>query len=201
MSEINEAAEAIRAEVGDENAPVGSKLWAKWKLSVTRDVRYRVGEDAKCLRRHLGSLKDNEAHKPLGFESFGDMCLRLLHLSPAQVEAVFNAGPGLSVAMVLANHGGDRKSEKAKAKADQPSERSLKKYGETREYLTARLIRDGHHDIAARVDAGEISARAGAIRAGIIRKLSSLEKAQAAFTKLSNSDRAIFISWVNGGKP
>jgi len=96
----------------------------------------------------------------------------------------------------LAGHGGDRRSEEAKA--DQDSIGILKiRGGNNREYLKARLVRDGFHDIVARVEAEEISARAGAIEAGIITVKTPLERAQAAFTKLSRADREAFTKWFS----
>jgi len=61
------------------------------------------------------------------------------------------AAPGISIAVALAKHGGDRRSAavKAEGKNDQGSDRTLKR-GENREYLTARLDRD-RPDIAAQV--------------------------------------------------
>lgn len=91
------------------------------------------------------------------------------------------APPDATVGAVLGRHGGDRKSEKAKDQVDivksiaPPSGKG----GNSAEYLTARLERD-YPEIAAEVRAKTISPRAGALRAGIIRELSPLEKAQAA---------------------
>ena len=88
----------------------------------------------------------------------------------------------------LGGHGGDRRSEEAKA--DQGDIVTLKERGNSAEYLKARLIRDGFHDIAARVDAGEISARAGAIEAGIIKVKTPLEKVLDLLPKLTAKDKA-----------
>ena len=89
---------------------------------------------------------------------------------------------------VLGGHGGDRRSEEAKA--DQGDIVTLKERGNSAEYIKARLIRDGFHDIAARVDAGEISARAGAIEAGIIKVKTPLEKVLDLLPKLTAKDKA-----------
>ncbi len=92
---------------------------------------------------------------------------------------------------VLGKHCGNQKSEKAKA--DEPCDARFKTY-ETVEYFTARLDRD-HPTIAAQVHAATLSARAGAIRADIICELSPLEKAQAAFRRLTRVDRDAFDLW------
>lgn len=71
--------------------------------------------------------------------------------------------------LVLASHGGDRRSEEArKAREDQPTAGSLK-YGGNPDYLKARLERDAP-EIAAALARGEHrSARSAAIAAGIIK--------------------------------
>jgi len=70
----------------------------------------------------------------------------------------------------------------------------LKRGSTGKDYLTARLDRD-RPDIAAQVHAGGLSARKGAILAGIIRELSPLEKAQSAFRRLVKKDRDAFDLW------
>jgi hypothetical protein len=64
----------------------------------------------------------------------------------------------------LGKQGGDRRSEKARA--DQGSDTTLKQVGRGRAYVLARLDRDGHAALAAKVRAGELSANAAAIEAG-----------------------------------
>jgi hypothetical protein len=191
----NDEAEAkalLTAELGDENAPAGTKSWAIATVAIAHGIRYRVGEEAKVLRRKIGVIEEFKAHLLLGYRTFEELCIRRLSLSPEQVKAIKEAAPGISVAMVLNKHGGDRKSEQAKAV--QPCDARLKTYG-TVEYFTARLDRD-HPEIAALVHLGELSARAGAIRAGIIRELSPLEKAQAAFRRLTKEDQNAFALWL-----
>lgn len=58
----------------------------------------------------------------------------------------------------LAKHGGDRKSEQVK---DQVGNTKL--IGNTHNYITARLKRDGHEELLAKVERKEISAHAAAI--------------------------------------
>ncbi len=94
----------------------------------------------------------------------------------------------------LGGHGGDRRSEEAKAEAkakkDQGADGTLKRGTNSSKHIKARLIRDGFHDIATRVDAGEISARAGAIEAGIIKVKTPLEKVLDLLPKLTAKDKA-----------
>lgn len=194
----SEAASLLASELGDENAPAGTKPWAIATVGVAHDIRYRVGEEAKALRRKIEIIEKFQAHTLLGFQSFDELCIRRLSLSPEQVKAIKDAAPGISIAVALAKHGGDRRSAAVKAeaegKADQGADGTLKRGTNSREYLTARLNRD-HPEIAAQVQAKELSARKGAILAGIIRELSPLEKAQAAFRRLVKEDRDAFDLW------
>ncbi|NBS67336.1 hypothetical protein EBT31_00280 [bacterium] len=194
-----EAKAILASELGDENAPAGTKPWAIATVGIAHDIRYRVGEQAKALRRKIDIIEKFQAHSLLGYQTFEELCIRRLSLSPEQVKAIKDAAPGISIAVALGSHGGDRKSGKAKAEADQVDVIKLidppsGKGGTSREYLTSRLDRD-HPTIAAEVHAGTLSARAGAIRAGIIRELSPLEKAQAAFRRLAKEDRDAFDLW------
>lgn len=61
--------------------------------------------------------------------------------------------------------------------------------GTSREYLAARL-NNGHPAIAARVRAGEISARAGAIEAGIIKVKTHFEKVLDLLPKLTAKEKS-----------
>jgi hypothetical protein len=106
------------------------------------------------------------------------------------VKAIKEAAPGISVAMALGKVGRPKKGEEKKGDHITISRGSTGK-----DYLTARLDRD-HPEIAALVHLGELSARAGAMRAGIIRELSPLEKAQAAFRRLTREDQNAFHSWL-----
>jgi len=74
----------------------------------------------------------------------------------------------------LQNHGGDRRSEKArKAREDQDSDHNLE-IGRGAAYIKARLQRD-HPKMAAALDRGEYpSARAAAIEAGIIKPVPTI---------------------------
>ena len=202
----NDEAEAkalLTAELGDENAPAGTKSWAIATVEVAHGIRYRVGEEAKVLRRKIGVIEEFKAHLLLGYRTFEELCIRRLSLSPEQVKAIKEAAPGISVAMALGKRPGapattprDESGRFSNSDKVRNGERTLGKVGgNSATYLTARLNRD-HPEIAALVHLGELSARAGAIRAGIIRELSPLEKAQAAFRRLTKEDQNAFALWL-----
>jgi hypothetical protein len=74
----------------------------------------------------------------------------------------------LQVVQFLARHGGDRRSERAKA--DQGGQSTLKPAQKnTKAHWLARLRRD-RPDLAEKVIAGELSANAAAIEAGFRKK-------------------------------
>jgi ribosomal protein S9 len=200
---------SVLAGIGNPDAPRGSREWTTYFAFYAKQRAEDASRNVRNLQEVLKKLKDHEAHKAIGLETWDDFCQREIGITADQAEKVLAAPPDATVGAVLGRHGGDRKSETAGAvlgehgkrmDAGQAANSSLKGKtigktgGTTREYLTARLDRD-HPSIAAEVHAGTISARAGAIRAGIIRELSPLEKAQAAFRRLAKEDRDAFDLW------
>ena len=90
-------------------------------------------------------------------------------------------------APVLAEHGGDRKSEEQNQGRD-----STLKGKRDNDYLTARLKRDAP-DIATRLERGEFkSVRAAAIEAGIVHVPTRLERALKAYFSLNKAERESF---------
>ena len=75
-------------------------------------------------------------------------------------------------AQKLGGHGGDRRSEQAKA--DQGDNSTLKRGSTSAAYLTARLRRDGFDDLASAVAAKTISAR-GATILGVVSRATGCE--------------------------
>ena len=199
---------SVVTELGNQHAPIGSRPWALHFILYARERAHDAHINVSYLQEVLKKLKEGQAHKAVGFSSYGELLEREIKITEAQANAVMAAPPDVTVATILAGHGGDRKSDEAKAKADQVDIVKLippsGKGGTSAEYLKARLIRDGHHDIVARIDAGEISARAGAIEAGIIVVKTPLERAQSAIARLSDAELVALVEWMNdylGGAP
>lgn len=65
---------------------------------------------------------------------------------------------------------------------------NISKGGSTRAYILARLDRDGHAELAARVRAGEMSANAAAIAAGYRKASTQLEKQLKGLPKLTPTE-------------
>jgi ElaB/YqjD/DUF883 family membrane-anchored ribosome-binding protein len=86
----------------------------------------------------------------------------------------------------MGTHGGDRRSETAK---DQVDIINLKTQGGTsRAYILARLDRDGHAELAAKVRAGKLSANAAAIEAGFRKHKTPLERWLKLLPKMTRSE-------------
>jgi hypothetical protein len=187
---------SVVTELGNPDAPIGSRPWALHFILYARERAHDAHLNVSYLQKVLKKLKEGQAHKAVGFSSYGELLEREIKITEAQADAVMAAPPDVTVAMVLANHGGDRKSEEAKAKADQGDIVTLKERGNSADYLKARLVRDSHHDIVARVDAGEISARAGAIEAGIITVKTPLERIQSAIERLTDGELVNLVEWL-----
>lgn len=191
---------SVLSGIGNPDAPRGSKDWAIYFAFLAKQETHDVRREIRGLQEILKKLKDHEAHKALGLSSWDDLCRREIGITEEQAEKVLAAAPDVTVALVLGTHGGDRRSPTVKAeaegKADQGDIVTLKERGNSATYLTARLDRD-RPDIAARVHAGEISARKGAIEAGIIRVPTKLEIARRAIEALAPDDRAALQDWLN----
>ena len=138
-------------------------------------------------------FNDLDHHKAFCLDSWDDFCQREIGITADQAEKVLAAPPDATVGAALGKHGTNQHTKKDKGE-DITLSSPLAQQGNSREYLIARLDRD-HPEVAAQVHAGTLSARAGAIRAGIIRELSPLEKAQAAFRRLTKEDRDAFDLW------
>jgi hypothetical protein len=66
---------------------------------------------------------------------------------------------------------------------------TLKSRGHSRAYILARLDRDGHADLAAKVRAGKLSANAAAIEAGFRKQLTPLERIRKLVPALTTGER------------
>lgn len=180
---------SVLSGIGDKDAPVGSKPWATYFSFYAKQRAEDATRNVCSLQKALRELKENDAHKAFCLDSWDDFCQREIGITADQAEKVLAAPPDATVGAVLGKVGRPKKGEEKKGDHITISRGSTGK-----DYLTARLNRD-HPEVAAQVHAGTLSARAGAIRAGIIRELSPLEKAQAAFRRLTREDRDAFDLW------
>ena len=166
---------SVLDDVGDINAPLGSRPWA---VAVAGRIRMAVSK-YESSAKHAGEMikiaKENEVWKPLGLIDFGVLCLDRWGIDQDLAEKLMSAKAGETVRTVmdraegaepLAGHGGDHKSPEVK---DQVRNTNLKSSSQTAEYLTRRIARD-HPTILERMKSGEFpSVRQAALEAGIVK--------------------------------
>ena len=152
---------SVLDEVGDIKAPKGSRAWCIAILGETRNTIGMLHADATTAGRRLRALKDVEAWKALGLISWSVLLMQI-GLSDDEADGLIGAKKGQSVGVILRQHGGDRKTDKVK---DQGNNVTLNQRGNDKSYTLARLRRD-EPELAKRVEAGELSANAAAIKAG-----------------------------------
>jgi hypothetical protein len=178
-------------EVGDRDAPVGSKPWALWVVGQAKLQRDELERDASALRRLIGKMHKHEAWKALGVPSFDMLCSTQLRLSSDEVSAVLKARKGQSLGTVIGTHGGKRE------KGKQVDNVNLKG-GNQVAFLAARLRRD--HPDADFDESVRGSVRQAAIAAGIVKVPSVLEKLRKLWAKASEADRRAFMDEVSHGR-
>jgi len=178
-------------EIGDRDAPVGSRPWALWVVGQAKLQREELERDASALRRLIGKMQRHEAWKALGVPSFDMLCTTQLRLSADEVSAVLKARKGQSLGVVLGRHGGKRK------KGEQVDNIKLKG-GTQSAYLAARLRRD--HPDADFDESVRGSVRQAAIAAGIVKVPSVLDKLRNLWAKATDADRQTFMDEVTCGR-
>ena len=188
-------------EVGDPDAPAGSRSRSLWLVSEARLVRGRIQNSAKDLALVLSRLEEERAWEALNAPSYEALCEREISLDRAQVEAIRTAKKGDTVAVAL---------ERAK---DAPLKRVGRPTGggnvdnvhivqtnrlnsNSAERILRRLQRD-RPDLVQKVARGEIrSARAAAIEAGIVKVPTGLDLLLRAWERASAKERTRFLAKI-----
>lgn len=181
-------------DIGDAEAPKGSEAWCRWLHFETLRRLDDREESGKRLEWIVATIQESEAFSKLTdrngrpFIDFADYC---------QAPPPYGLGrtpAGIQQEVKLRSHGGDRRS-------DQANNISLKSHGTARRYTVARLERD-RPDLASRVKAGELSANAAAIEAGIRPKTVTIpltiEGATRLMLRLSEDERDAVIARLVG---
>ena len=179
-------------EVGDRDAPIGSRPWALWVVGQAKLQRDELERDASALRKLIAKMQKHEAWKALGVPSFDMLCTTQLRLSSDEVDAVLKARKGQSLGTVLRSHGGKRKGDGFQVD-------NIKLKGGTQTaYLAARLRRD--HPDAVFDESIRGSVRQAAIAAGIVKVPSVLDKLRKLWEKASEADRRTFLEEATDGR-
>lgn len=179
-------------EVGDRDAPVGSRPWALWVVGQAKLQRDELERDASALRRLIGKMQKHEAWKVLGVPSFDMLCTTQLRLSADEVAAVLKARKGQSLGTVLGGHGGKRE------KGKQGANSTLSRGSTQSSYLAARMRRD--HPDAVFDESVRGSVRKAAIAAGIVKVPSVLNQLRKLWAKASDADRRTFMEEITDGR-
>jgi hypothetical protein len=149
--------------MGDRAAPKGSEAWCRWlhfELLKLLDDQEQLGDR---LQVHVSAFEDTTAYQKLSdrhgrpFIDFADYCQTPPPYGLGRLPAVVHAE-----AEIRLREGRGRPSKDEK---DNNVMISPKRQGNDRSYLLARLKRD-RPELAARVEAGQLSANAAAIEAG-----------------------------------
>lgn len=142
-------------ELGDPDAPIGSRPWSLWLANEIRKTLYDNQQTGTRLRYLVDTFKEHAGWQELGFLTWEEFCAKRLQTEAEKIESEVK----------LRENGGDRRSA-----SFQYSNQNTEKIrpGENAEYLKARLARD-EPEILERYKAGEFrSVRAAAIEAGIV---------------------------------
>src|SRR4051794_34787875 len=176
---------------------VPENKWRELMLARRRFCEINISYDYRCLVQFVNDTQ--EMFAALGFASPEAMVREGYGLEPAEIALAvewLKLNPttepiSLNAVLELGKHGGDRRSEKVK---DQGDNITLKERGTSRAYIIARLERDGHHELAAKVREKKLSANAAAEEAGFRkkrarRKRTALELILAQLPKLTTGER------------
>jgi hypothetical protein len=154
-------------ELGDADAPIGSRSWCLYTANEIRKMLYDKQQLGARLHNYVSAFQERQGWQELGFLTWEDFCVKRLQVRADEVETEARARIAAIAekAIPLTVNGGDRKTVQFNNyQTDIPSIAG----GTSPEYLTARIARD-RPDILERMKAGEYkSVRSAAIDAGIV---------------------------------
>lgn len=151
-------------ELGDPDAPAGSRSWCLYTANEIRKMLYDKQQLGARLHDYVSAFQERQGWQELGFLTWEDFCVKRLQVRADEVEAEARARIAAIAESVkpLNGHGGNRQLDNCQVAI------SSTDGGNDPEYLTARIARD-RPDILERMKAGEYkSVRSAAIDAGII---------------------------------
>jgi len=176
---------------------VPTRKWRELMLARRRFLEIKLSHDCRCLVQFVNDAK--LMFSELGFKSPEAMIRDGYGLEPQEIQIAVDwleLNPptepvGLETAIKLARQGRPKKGEEKGGVATfSASQRN------TKAHILARLERDGHDELAAKVRSDEMSANAAAHQIGYRKKLPPLEKIQKLWDKLDRDGRKAHLEWT-----
>jgi hypothetical protein len=186
---------------------VPESKWRELMLARRRFLEIKLSHDCRCLVQFVNDAK--MMFKVLGFASVEHMISDGYGLKPEEISIAvewlrlnppaepIGIEPVIQKALgqrKIGIHGGEAGPGRGKKTVGNTNR--LSAGGSTRAYILARLDRDGHAELAAKVRAGTLSANKAAIEAGYRKQLTPLERIQKLWATLDESDRRRHLKWT-----
>lgn len=210
----------------DKNAPLGTEAHARAIAIRTKASIDQVENDAMLAALALKNCEDERIWKVLGYPSYELFLTKEVKVDLELADALRHAKRGQTVGAVrkalaekaranpVGKQGAPTGNKNASKESDQQNKVDVVNFefkgGNQASYLLSRLARD-NPEILAAFERGEYrSVRSAAIAAGIIKELTSDEKAVKAFSKaenrlcvlksifdeLSDTERTVLKEWL-----
>ena len=177
-------------DIGDPEAPVGTKPWARYYTLSAHDGLNEMDVNVRTVRACLEDLHAGKAWQVLGCDDYDQWCNEHLGKPVALVKAVRLANDKQTMRELveqqpaLARHGSNQHSG-----GDYDVMSTPARQGNDAAYLVSRLKRDAP-EVAERLAGGEFrSVRAAAIEAGIVKVPTVFERVQKLLPKLTDQER------------
>lgn len=158
-------------ELGDPDAPIGSKLWCLYVSNEIRKTYYDKTQLGARLKNLVETFTEHQGWQELGFLTWEKYCESRLQIAADKLRE--EANERAAAVMALANitdtasgHGGNRKNQNYQP--DNCQVDAGKQYGNSAKDLTARIARDNPEVLEGMKQGKYRSVRAAAIDAGII---------------------------------
>lgn len=207
------AVTVIRPPIASD--PAGEVPRSSWGDLISERHQFCTKYLPKDCRLLLFFIEDGAANQWLGYGSCERYIVEGLGLDLQMVDWAIQGlrrmrpeqAVSLNEIVVLGNHGGDHghgrdsKGRFQAAPKSQGDNVTLGERGNSAAYTAARLDRDGHSDLAAKVRAKEISANAAAIEAGFRKPRPAdphpgLTRLRRAWEMATSEERAMFMAEI-----
>ncbi len=151
-------------ELGDPDAPIGSKLWCLYVSNEIRKTYYDKTQLGARLKNLVETFTEHQGWQELGFLTWEKYCEARLHIAAEKLET-----EARNRVAEIAENAKPLNSDSGRPKNDNDSNQNhYPRGGENADYLTARIARDNPEILEGMKQGKYRSVRAAAIDAGII---------------------------------